>query len=176
MTSVLSRRAHGPLFPIASTKMTSCFTTFVNVFFLSLSLALCHPRRSSSAVTRRKGRRETSFMLAKTLCRSRVRVFLQLLGVRGTPRIRGRAISCLLTHNRGTRPAAITRLYPGKKRGRDRGGHIPGWRGDRKARNGLHCDDRRRDTIDSDSVTGGLPPAVPTDVKWSFKNIVAPDV
>ena len=76
------------------------------------------------------------------------------------------------------------RLLHGYRIEGGRGGHgtrvvedtPSGWRGNRKAKNGSHCDDRRRDTIILIAIPQRSSPAAATDVKWSFKNIVAPDV
>lgn len=92
---------------------------------ISVFLALRHPRWSSSAVKERmsggKGEERRSFMFAKTLCRSRVRVFLQLLGA---PGIQGYAAARYPVCSRTT-AERVLRLLRGCKLVRSEG-RVPG--------------------------------------------------
>lgn len=111
-------------------------------------------------------------------CADPVRAFLQLLGARGS-RIQTRDI--LFAHARPRNAfcgnyTTVRKRWPRRQRARVEEDTLSGWRGDRRTRNGFHCDDRRRDTIILIAIPQRSSPAVATDVKWSFKNIVAPDV
>lgn len=102
---------------------------------------------------------------------------LQLLGARGS-----RTRDILFAHARPRNAfcyyATVRKRWSkeGGQRARVEEDTLSGWKGDRKTRNGFHCDDQRRDTIILIAIPQRSNPAAATDVKWSFKNIVAPDV
>lgn len=155
----------------------------ISLFFPSLlSTAVdveCRDARRERVERERRDHRARSLLCPRRRCADLVRAFLQLLCARGLriwprdilfaharPRNapRGRCYGCAVKGGRGRQRTRVEENTPS------------GWRGDRKTRKRFHCDDRRRETIILIAIPQRSSPAVATDVKWSFKNIVAPDV